>query len=193
MNVERAISRAIDQARALFRPAFRAVLTALEKKTPVQFAQADALAGEQIQDAEVFQHYGFTSAIPPGSAVIVIPIGGRTAHSVVLGSEKGEVRFKLQNDGEVAIYTAEGDRIWFKNGRTIEIETSTLLVKASTKVRFQTPLVEMEHELKVADDIQDRVDHPDTKTMRGMRSIYNTHTHDENDINGPTDQPNQLM
>lgn len=39
----------------------------------------------------------------------------------------------------MAMYTDEGDKLHFKRGRVIEIETMTLKVKAETAVEFDTP------------------------------------------------------
>ena len=59
-----------------------------------------------------------------------------------------------------------------KRGRLIEIETDTLVVKATTKVRFETPLVEMSKDVKAEGEIADH-----TRTMQADRLIYNGHNH----------------
>ena len=52
-------------------------------------------------------------------------------------------RYRLQAlaNGEVAIYTDEGDKIHFKRGRIIDIETATLNIRASSAVNFDTPVI----------------------------------------------------
>lgn len=192
MMINQAIQRAIDKATASVRRPFRAVLTAIKLLSAVQLVQAEALAGERLQDHELMQHYGLTSAPPDGTQLIVLPLGGRTAHGVVIATEHGAYRFKLAAQGEVALYSDEGDHVYLKRGRVMEIVTNTLLVKAAVKVRLETPLVETTGEIKADGDITDSVA-TTPKSMAGMRTIYNTHTHPENDAGGPTSAPNETM
>lgn len=188
------IQRAIDRTLGAIRRPFRAVLTAINVLSAIQLVQADAMAGEQLQDNELMQHYGFTSAPPAGTQMVVLPVGGKTAHGIIIATEHGTYRFKLLAQGEVALYSDEGDRVHMKRGRVMEIVTNTLVIKASVKVRMESPLVEqIGGELRVDNDIVDRVAHPDSDTMRGMRTIYNTHHHPENDSGGPTGVPNEQM
>lgn len=63
----------------------------------------------------------------------------------------------------------------------------TATVQAATKVRLETPLLE------VTGDIKDKCD-SSGKTMSGMRTTYNSHNHNENNtVGGPTNLPNQAM
>ena len=71
--VESRIARAL---RGLRFP-YRARLTARNDAPGLQLAQADALAGEQAQAVEVLQQFGFSSGVPEGSDLIVVPLGGR--------------------------------------------------------------------------------------------------------------------
>jgi len=66
------------------------------------------------------------------------------------------------------------------------VVTETLLIKASTKVRIESP------QLEATGEIIDLVEGTG-RTMSGMRSIYNGHVHPENDNGGPTGQPTQGM
>jgi phage baseplate assembly protein V len=59
-------------------------------------------------------------------------------------------------------------------------------VAASTKVRFETPLLEC------TGPIKDNCDSGGV-SMADMRQVYNGHNHAENDNGGPTDPPNQIM
>jgi phage baseplate assembly protein V len=188
----RDVQKAIDRALGSIRRPFRALQTAIRLGTMVQLVQADALAGEQLQDAELFQHYGFTSAPLDGTQLIVLPLGGRTAHGIIIATEHGTYRFKLAAEGEVALYSDEGDHVYLKRGRVMEIVTNTLLVKAAIKVRMETPLVETTGEIRADLDITDSVATA-ARSMAGMRQTYDTHTHPENDAGGPTGAPNQAM
>lgn len=125
--------------RSSVRQAFRAVASASTQGKLIG-VQMQGLAGETVA-GELFQHYGFTSSPLAGAEYICIPVGGNSQHAVVVASEDGRYRLTL-NNGEVALYTDEGDKVHLKRGRVIEMETDTLIVKATTKVSFQTPLLE---------------------------------------------------
>ncbi len=103
-------------------------------------------------------------------------------HSVVVASEDGRYRSQLQ-EGEVSLYTDEGDYVHMKRGRMVEIVTDTLVVKVGKKVRFETPLVEMSGDEHVQGCIEaegDIADH--ARTVQADRDIYNGHNH----AGGPT-------
>lgn len=134
------------------------------------------LSGESVT-GELFQHYGFSSAPLPGAEYLVIPVGGNSKHAIVAASEDGRYRIALQ-DGEVSIYTDEGDYVHLKRGRVVEIVTETLVVKAGMKVRFETPLVEISGDQHNEGSIKADGEIADSKrTMQGDRDIYNLHTH----------------
>jgi phage baseplate assembly protein V len=187
----RDVQKAIDRALGSIRRPFRALQTAIRLGTMIQLVQADALAGEQLQDAELFQHYGFTSAPLDGTQLIVLPLGGRTAHGIIIATEHGTYRLKLAAKGEVALYSDEGDHVYLKRGRVMEIVTNTLLINAATKVRMETPLVETTGEIKADLDITDRMATVPS-SMFGMRETYNGHTHNDPQ-GGAVSAPNEQM
>ncbi|WP_064116775.1 phage baseplate assembly protein domain-containing protein [Pseudomonas fluorescens] len=174
-SLPRLMREQISRALSSLRLPFRAV-AARNTHGKLIGVQMQGLAGETV-DGEQFQNYGFSSAPLPGAEFIVIPVGGNSKHTVVVASEDGRYRLQLQ-DGEVSLYTDEGDYVHLKRGRVIEIVTDTLVVKAGKKVRFETPLVEMsgneyvEGSVKADGDIADH-----TRTMQADRVIYNGHNH----------------
>ena len=156
--------------RSNVRQAFRAIAARNSHAGAQIGVQMQGLAGETV-NGELMQHYGFTSAPLAGAEYIVLPIGGNSKHAVVIASEDGRYRVKLA-DGEVALYTDEGDYLHMKRGRLIEVTTETLVVKAGTKVRFETPLVEASGDIEAAGEISDG-----KRTMSEDRAIYNGHKH----------------
>ena len=155
--------------RSSFRQAFRAVAKR-NTQGPLIGVDMEGLAGEAVA-GELFQHYGFTSAPLAGAELIALPVGGHSRHTVVVASEDGRYRITVQ-DGEVALYSDEGDRVHLKRGRVVEVVTQTLLVKAGDKVRFETPLLEVTGNITSAGDITDH-----TRSIQADRDIYNGHTH----------------
>ncbi|HDL7927531.1 TPA: phage baseplate assembly protein V [Yersinia enterocolitica] len=143
-NVDGRINAALNR----IRKAFRAVLTRVNSGGQVQTVQARALAGEQLQDNELFQHYGFTSNPLPGTMAVILPLGGATSHGIVIATEHGAYRLKGLKSGEVALYTDEGAKIVLKRGRIIDVECDTYRVKcknyevdAEEEAYFNTPMV----------------------------------------------------
>ncbi len=168
-----------------FRLPFRAV-AARNTHGKLIGVQMEGLSDEPVS-GELFQHYGFSSAPQPGAEYLVIPVGGKSSHSVVVASEDGRYRLKLQ-DGEVSLYTDEGDYVHMKRGRMIEVVTDDLVFKVKNKVRFETPLVEMsgdqhaEGSIKADGEVADHA-----RTMQADRELYNGHKHG----GGPTPAPQQ--
>ena len=140
--MKKIINDAIAKALAGVRLAYRAKLTGRSKGAAVQLLQADALAGETAQAVEFFQHFGFTSGPPAGTQLIVLPLGGRTAHSVVVATENGAYRLDVQS-GEACLYSQWGDKVHVRQER-IDVETKVLHLKASEQVVFETPSITMQ-------------------------------------------------
>lgn len=164
----------------------RGILRGVNDGAGRQFIQSSMLAGETRDKVERVQQYGFTSHPLGGAAVIVLCQSGNRDHPLAIAVDDPRVRKHGLQPGEVAIYNDKGDYILMRQDRTIEINCEQLLIKASEKVRVETP------EFEVTGTIMDRCD-SDGMTMNGMRDVYNTHVHPENDSGGPTDDPNQKM
>lgn len=191
--MKKLIKAAIAQALAGLRLAYRAKLTARSEGAAVQLLQADALAGETAQAVELFQHFGFSSAPPAGTQLIVLPLGGRTAHSVVIATEHGAYRLDVQS-GESCLYSQWGDKVHMRQER-IDVETKVLHLKASEQVVFETPSLTMSGPgggaaaavftgtLHTTGNVTSDADH-----VAGAVSLRG-HVHPENDHGGPTAPP----
>jgi phage baseplate assembly protein V len=175
------IRREIARAGNSTRQAFRGLLGSLDKTKRVQLATLEGLNGEALQATELFQHFGFTSAPPVGTQVIVLPLGGKTSAAVLVATENGNYRLQLGADGECAIYNQWGDHVWLKQNRRMELVSAL-------SVDITTPDVNMSGRLNVAGnitggaDIQAAAEVKDqggTKSMSGMRNVYNNHTHSD--------------
>ncbi|RTY72314.1 MULTISPECIES: phage baseplate assembly protein [Pseudomonas fluorescens group] len=178
-NMARLVRDQVSRVMSNVRQAFRGTAARNTHGTLIGI-EMEGLAGESVS-GELMQHYGFSSAPLPGAEFIAIPVGGNSKHTVVVASEDGRYRVVVK-DGEVALYTDEGDYIHMKRGRLIEIETDTLVVKAKTKVRFETPLIEQTGDIKADGEITDH-----TRSMQEDRDLYNAHGHPK----GPPPEPPQ--
>jgi phage baseplate assembly protein V len=205
-----AMARQVQRMLAGTRQALRGVRTALLRTPKIQLVSAEGLAGEQLDRHELFQQFGFTSAPPAGTQVIVLPLGGRTSAAVVVATEHGNYRFQLGADGEACVYNQWGDHVHLRADRSIHlvaqakvvidtdvveinagtsmtINTPELIVDAATVVELNTPLVDASADISAGADITATghvADAGGAKTMAGMRAVFNGHTHPEN--NTPT-------
>lgn len=184
----REVKRHIERALNGIRLGFRGKLTRNNSASPIQLAQAAGLADELLQNVELMQQYGYTSNPPSGSECIVLPLGGRTGHGIIIATEHGTYRLKNLKPGEVALYSDEGDSIVLKRGRIIEVTTQTFRINAATaielnapvitgnasaSVSFNTPVVNASTAIVAQGEISDH----GNKSMSNMRTIYNGHTH----------------
>lgn len=175
------INRALEPLRRRVRMiASRAVLKMMSDAFT---AQIKGLAGESRDGAEIFQQYGFRSIPLGGSEGILLSLGGNRDHTVVICVDDRRIQIDLKG-GETAMYTDEGDSLILKRGRIAELTTQTFVVKASEKVRFETPLVESTGQM---------VDLCDTNpvTISQLREAHVDHTHHVNAPNSESQPPTQ--
>lgn len=170
----------------------RAVVSLVDDTTTLQALQARLLAGETMDGLERFQDYGFSSHPHPGAEAIALSVGGHRSNTIIIKVDDRRYRLKALKQGEVALYTDEGDHVHLKRGRVVEIQTDTLHVKADTEVQLDTPLVWTTGQIRADLDITDQVP-AGGQSMQSMRQVYNSHTHPERDNGGPTNTPNQQM
>jgi phage baseplate assembly protein V len=157
--------------------AARAVVWMADDSKMLQQVQV-SLQAREVRNAERFQQYGFTSVpLPESEAVLLFP-GGMRDHALAIAVDDRRHRPTDWEQGEVGLYTHEGDLIRMRAGRIIEVVCGTkvdvtapeVVVHASTKVRLETPMLECTGEIK------DRCD-SDGKTMEQMRTAYDAHNH----------------
>src|SRR6266567_615692 len=94
----------------------RGILTSLTDGA-VRLFSASGRSGESFTGREFLQHYGFASS-PKLGAQLIIEVNGNVI--TYIGSDDRRYRITLA-DGEVALYTDEGDKVHLKRGRIIEI------------------------------------------------------------------------
>lgn len=168
------IDSRIRRALGGIRLAFRGVVSLVKAAGAVQMMQVEGMSGERLQDAELFQQFGFTSNPPAGTMAIVLPIGGKTAHGIVIATENGNLRLKGLASGEMAIYNQWGDHVILSSDRRMK-------VISAVAVDITTPLVTASGDLHVQGNIVAQGDISDhgNKSMLGMRQVYNGHQHND--------------
>jgi phage baseplate assembly protein V len=108
------------------------VKTVTAKAGAIMRFSASGRTGEQIEDREVFQQYGFASRPKAGAECIMIRSG---AVIVMVGSEDRRVKIAL-NEGDVALYTSEGNKIVLKPSGEVVVTSSGKIVLDSGTVEL---------------------------------------------------------
>jgi phage gp45-like len=90
----------------------------------IKLFSASGRSGETFTGREYFQHYGFTSRPMEGAEIIIIKEGN---HYLAIASDDRRYRLAVE-EGEVALYTDEGDKIHLKRDKTIEIVSGNKLI-----------------------------------------------------------------
>jgi phage baseplate assembly protein V len=160
----------------------------------VQLVQAHGVAGEVLQAAELMQHYGFTSNPPAGSVCVVLPLGGKTSHGVVVATEHAS-RIKSLKPGECGIYDDLGQSIQLtRDGIVVDGGGKPIRFINTPSITFDTPQINATGNVGVAQNItaQGNIFDQGSKSMAGMRMIYNGHVHAD-PATGNTSPPNQSM
>lgn len=83
-----------------------------------------SLLGETHPDVERVQNFGFTSVPPAGSQAVVLFVGGRRDHPVVVACDDGRQRIKLEV-GEAALYNDSGSVVKLGAGGKVAIGNDT--------------------------------------------------------------------
>lgn len=189
------IDARIQRALGSIRQAFRGVLTLVKSAGAVQLVQVDGLAGEQLQDAELFQHFGFTSNPPAGVMAIVLPMGGKTAHGIVIATEHTTFRKRNLAPGEAAIYDSLGQCVYLTQaGMVIDGAGLPMTIQNTPSVTANTPQFSISGNMSVGGNIVAQGDISDhgNKTMAGMRNAHNGHSHPDPQ-GGTVGSPTVLM
>lgn len=136
------IDKRIKQAFNTIRQGFRGKVARVQAGGGVQKIQVEGLDGETVQDLEHAENFGFTSNPPAGSDCVVVPLGGKTSHGIIVTTTNGAYRITGLSDGETAVYNADGAKMVLKKGRVIEIDCDKLNIKAPSGVNITSEKVE---------------------------------------------------
>lgn len=136
------IDKRIKQAFNTVRQGFRGKVARVQAGGGVQKIQVEGLDGETVQDLEHAENFGFTSNPPAGSDCVVVPLGGKTSHGIIVTTTNGAYRIAGLSDGETAVYNADGAKMVLKKGRVIEIDCDKLNIKAPSGVNITSEKVE---------------------------------------------------
>lgn len=145
----------------------RQPLFALVARGGSKVLQLKGFADETLQEIELFQQVGFSSHVPDGARVVVIPLHGKTSRSIVVATTGGTVVVNV-DEGETCVYDQFGHSLLLKEDGT-HITAGDLFID--------------DGDLHVPNgNVLDQ-----KGSMQAMRDIYNKHKH------GNTPTPTEPM
>ncbi len=163
MDIVRIVSRLLaPYARRLNNLVARGTVANADSSTTLQTVQLKLLDGEAKDGVEHFEPYGFTSRPRSGAEHVTVFLDGDRSHGITVVITDRRYRLKDLAEGEVALFTDEGDRILFKRGRTIEVLAGTKVsvtapeveVVASTRVAITSPLTQISQHVTIGGALQ---------------------------------------
>ncbi|WP_043969734.1 MULTISPECIES: phage baseplate assembly protein domain-containing protein [unclassified Acinetobacter] len=119
--------------------------------------QVTGLSNETLTDVELLQQIGFSSHIPENAKVVLIPLQGTTAKSVVIATKGGAILIDV-DEGETCVYDQFGHSVW--------------LQKDGTHVKGGDLIIDDGNVRVLNGDVFDQ-----TSSMQAMRDVYNDHKH----------------
>lgn len=119
--------------------------------------QVTGLSNETLNDVELLQQIGFSSHIPENAKVVLIPLQGTTAKSVVIATKGGAVLINV-DEGETCVYDQFGHSVWLQEDGT-HVKGGDLIID--------------DGDVRVLNgDVFDK-----TGSIQAMRDVYNQHLH----------------
>lgn len=99
----------------------RCIIQAVNDAAGIQTAQIVCLEGETRDDVERVQQYGFSSAPVSGTEGVVVFVGGRRDHGLIVAVDDRDNRKTGLAEGEVAVYHKDGASLVMKSNGDIEV------------------------------------------------------------------------
>jgi phage baseplate assembly protein V len=99
----------------------RAVVALVDDAGKLQVLQLGVLADETRDGCERFQEYGFTSVPLPGAEAVVLFVGGRRDHPLVVAVDDRRHRKTGLEPGESALYNHAGAYVLCKADGSVEV------------------------------------------------------------------------
>ena len=128
--------------------------------------QLTGFADETLQEVELVQQVGFASYIPKNAKVVVIPLHGKTAKSIVIATSNGAVNVTVGN-GEKCVYDQYGHTLWLKADGTHVGGGDLIIDEGNLKVNGKVIAAQ---DIESAGQISDS-----GGSMQSMRETYNSH------------------
>lgn len=141
-------------------------------------------------DTPRMAEFGFSSGLPVGTDVVLAYLGGDRSSAVIVASNNQQYRQSGLKSGETLIYNQWGMFIKLtENGIEVEAKgkpvtvsnATTVTVKATEKIRLETP------RLEVTGDVIDNCD-SNGATLKALRDAHNDHDHIVKNVQSGNDE-----
>ncbi|WP_417536091.1 phage baseplate assembly protein V [Methylophaga sp.] len=107
----------------------RGVVLLVNDAANMQEMQLKIMADDTMDGVERFQNYGFTSKPHAGSEAIALTVNGDKSHTVVIAVDDRRYRLKGLENGEVALYDDQGQKIVLKRDQIL-VEAPKVVVQS---------------------------------------------------------------
>ena len=125
----------------------RAIIESVKDGDGMQLVKVSLLAGENRDDAERFQNFGFSSVPPDGSECVAVSIGGNRDHLIIIVADDRNSRITGLAKGESVFYNSKGDKLVLKASGNLEGTLSANFEITGKKYKFQGDSAELLDEL----------------------------------------------
>jgi phage baseplate assembly protein V len=165
----------------------RGRVTFVDDSGPVQVVQIKTNLLAVSDDRYRVAEFGFTSNPPIGSDVLTLHVAGDISAGAVFATNHQPSRPTGLQTGETMLYSQDGKQIYMTaaggivvnaNSQPVTVNgATTVTIVAATEVIADTPI------FKCTGDILDNCN-TNSRTVAGMRSVANTHTHKVVNVQG---------
>lgn len=163
----------------------------------IQLSQLTLLSGETATDLQHPQEFGFTSKAKSGASGLALFKGGNRDNGIVVTIYDRRYFPADLSNGDSCQYDAEDNRVWLKgtagiliqhgeNTITLDADGITLKSAPGKNIILDGNVIGMVN-ITAMGTVGDA-----SGTMSEMRTVYNSHDHDDPQ-GGQTGLPNQLM
>lgn len=150
----------------------RATIKLINSKTKTQSLQIGLLAGEIKGNIEHMEPYGFTSHPNPGAEAIALFFGGDRSNGVVVVAADKRYRLLNLQQGEVAIYDDQGQKVVLTRDGIVVNTPQTLTATCGGDVTIKAPKITLD-----APDIYATGNIHASGDVKACNISLNSHTH----------------
>jgi len=146
---ERDLKRILEPLyRRIMQVVARAVIKSTDDSGAIRKAQIAVMAEDTLDGVDQIQEYGFTSRPLAGAQAVVITVNGSRDHPVIIATDDGRYRVKLEN-GEACLYDDQGQFVKIARAK-IDITTPLdVEITAGGKVKVTAPNIEANASVKI--------------------------------------------
>ncbi len=159
------------------------VVKLVKSSLKTQTLQVQTIGEEVIDNVKHIEPYGFTSCPKIGSECVVLNLNGFGSKPIAIVCGGREFRMKNLEQGEVALYTDEGDSLVFKRGGIIEATTTTFKINGDAEI---TGDLAVTGNISSTGELFDK-----TSNITAIRTVFDAHVHTLSNV--PTSEPAEKM